>query len=195
MPKFPAAAVSILILGACLAACAGEVEQPAPTDNADAPTMNGQAAGAETIALNGGDGRPVGSVTLTEGANGVSLKLDASAIAAGTHGLHLHEKGLCEGPKFEAAGAHWNPAGKKHGRDNPEGAHLGDLANLEVPSSGTASMTIEAAGMMMNSGASPLADADGTSLVVHAKPDDYRTDPSGASGDRIACAVLAAPRE
>ena len=122
------------------------------------------------------------------------MTVTASGMPAGTHGIHLHEKGLCEGPKFESAGAHWNPAAKKHGRDNPEGAHLGDLANLEVGADGAASANFTVAGAMMASGAKMLADADGTALVVHAKPDDYKTDPSGNSGDRIACAVVAAPK-
>ncbi len=112
----------------------------------------------------------------------------------GDHGIHLHEKGLCDGPKFESAGAHWNPAGKKHGRDNPAGAHLGDLANLVVAANGTASVSIPVDDVMMKSGANMLADADGTALVIHAKADDYKTDPSGDSGDRIACAVLAGPK-
>ncbi len=80
---------------------------------------------------------------------------------------------------------------KKHGRDNPQGAHLGDLANLEVGADGSASVNFTVAGAMMTSGANMLADADGTALVIHAKPDDYKTDPSGGSGDRIACAVIA----
>ena len=183
---------SIIAIGALVTACSREAERP-EANMAEPPAMTEAGAMPETIALNGGDGRPVGSLTLTEDANGVTIKLDASAVPAGTHGVHLHEKGLCEGPKFESAGAHWNPASKKHGRDNPEGAHLGDLANLDVPASGTASTSFVVGDVTVSGAANPLADADGTSLVVHAKPDDYKTDPSGDSGDRVACAVIAAP--
>jgi Cu-Zn family superoxide dismutase len=95
--------------------------------------------------------------------------------------------GQCDGPDFKSAGPHWNPAGRQHGHDNPLGAHLGDLPNLSVGSDGrgTASFTVDG----------DMADADGTSLVIHADPDDNKTDPSGNSGARIACAVLTTPAQ
>ena len=188
-----ALAVSLLLSGVALAACSKKAEEPAG-NVAEPPAMAEPGAAPQTLALTGTDGRPVGTVTLTEDSNGVTIKVDASAIPAGTHGVHLHEKGLCEGPKFESAGAHWNPTSKQHGRDNPMGAHLGDLANFEIPESGTATTSFLVGGVTMNGAANALADADGTSLVVHAKADDYKTDPSGNSGDRVACAVLAAPK-
>jgi len=174
-----------------LAACSREADGTANEAAADAVNAAEPAAAPQTMALNGPDGRPVGTVTLSEDPNGVTIKVDASAIPAGTHGVHLHTTGLCEGPKFESAGGHWNPAGKQHGRDNPMGAHLGDLANFEIGDAGTATTTFLVGGVTMSGAANALADADGTSLVVHAKADDYKTDPSGDSGDRIACAVLA----
>ena len=196
-----------LTLGAvALGACSpGE----APVDNAamanDMAVANGMMADtampansvgatSQSVGFTGGDGAPLGSVTVTENAGGVTLAILATGMPAGVHGIHLHEKGLCDGPKFESAGKHWNPGMKQHGRDNPAGAHAGDLANLTVAADGSASTSIPVAGAMMASGAMMLADADGTALVIHAKADDYRTDPSGASGDRIACAVLAAPK-
>jgi Cu-Zn family superoxide dismutase len=132
------------------------------------------------------DGTGRGSVTLQEGPGGSTLTIQGTALPPGEHGLHLHEKGLCAGPAFASAGGHWNPTARKHGRDNPAGAHLGDLPNLVIDAtrSGTASFTLPPGS----------ADIDGTALVVHAKADDYRTDPSGNSGDRIACAVLTPPR-
>jgi Cu-Zn family superoxide dismutase len=188
-----ALAVSLLFAGTALVACSQKAEEPAG-NVAEPPAMAEPSAAPQTIALNGTDGRPVGTVTLSEDANGVTIKVDASAIAAGTHGVHLHEKGLCEGPKFESAGAHWNPASKQHGRDNPMGAHLGDLANFDIGQAGAATTSFTVAGVTMSGATNALADADGTSLVVHAKADDYRTDPSGNSGDRVACAVLAPPK-
>ena len=92
---------------------------------------NDVASAAQSFNFAGGDGAALGSVAVSDGAGGATMTVTASGMPAGTHGIHLHEKGLCEGPKFESAGAHWNPAAKKHGRDNPDGAHLGDLANLE----------------------------------------------------------------
>ena len=188
-----ALAVSLLFAGTALAACSQKAEEPAG-NVAEPPAMAEPSAAPQTIALNGTDGRPVGTVTLSEDANGVTIKVDASAIAAGTHGVHLHQKGLCEGPKFESAGAHWNPESKQHGRDNPMGAHLGDLANFDIGQAGAATTSFTVAGVTMSGATNALADADGTSLVVHAKADDYRTDPSGNSGDRVACAVLAPPK-
>ena len=182
-----------------LAACQSE----APSTDAgngdlgltnEAIPANDATKAPQQFAFTGGDGAPLGSVTVTEDAAGLMLAVSATGMPAGTHGIHLHEKGLCEGPKFESAGAHWNPSAKQHGRDNPAGAHLGDLLNLEVAADGSARTTVPIPGAMMASGATMLADADGTALVVHAKADDYKTDPSGASGDRIACAVIAAPK-
>jgi Cu-Zn family superoxide dismutase len=110
------------------------------------------------------------------------LKVQAKGLAPGVHGIHLHSVGRCEGPDFKSAGAHWNPGGRQHGLANPEGAHLGDLPNLTVAADGTATATFHVAG--------DIADADGTALVIHADPDDNKTDPSGNSGARVACAVL-----
>jgi Cu-Zn family superoxide dismutase len=189
-----------------LAACSREGEAPAAdaaTDNASVENSlspdaalagNDVAASAQTFTLADAAGKSLGSVAVSEGSDGLTFSVTASGMAAGSHGLHLHEKGLCEGPKFESAGKHWNPAAKQHGRDNPAGAHLGDLANLDVAGAGTATAGFTVAGTKMASGATMLADADGTSLVMHAKPDDYKTDPSGDSGDRIACAVIAPPK-
>ena len=165
-----------------LAACSGQGEVRA-------------AGGAvQAIDLVDGAGASRGNVTVGDVAGGLAITVNASGLTPGTHGIHLHETGRCEGPKFASAGGHWNPGMKKHGRDNPEGAHLGDLANLEVAANGTATASFTVAGATIASGAAMLADADGTALVIHAKTDDYKTDPSGASGDRIACAVLAPPR-
>ena len=160
----------------------------------DSTIANDATKAPQQTAFTGADGKPLGSVTVTEDAAGLMLAVSATGMPAGMHGIHLHEKGLCEGPKFESAGSHWNPQAKQHGRDNPAGSHLGDLVNLEVATDGSASTSFPIPGAMMASGAMMLSDADGTALVVHAKPDDYKTDPSGNSGDRIACAVLAAPK-
>ena len=189
-------AASALALAACSQGEAPPIENSdvAMGNDAGGAADNAMAGAPTSFALTSGDGATRGSVTIAEDAAGLTMNVSASGLPAGVHGIHLHEKGLCEGPKFASAGAHWNPAAKQHGRDNPAGAHLGDLANLEVGANGTASVSIPVEGVMMASGATMLADADGTAIVIHAKADDYKTDPSGASGDRIACAVLAAPK-
>ena len=205
MTRISLTTVTILAAsGLMLAACSREADAP-PADNGDMAMTNDMMAGndmsanatagaPQSFAITGADGASLGSVALAEDAAGLTMNVTASGMPAGVHGIHLHEKGLCEGPKFASAGAHWNPGMKKHGRDNPAGAHFGDLANLDVAANGTASVSIPLQGAMMASGAMMLADADGTALVVHAKPDDYKTDPSGDSGDRIACAVVAGGR-
>ena len=206
MTRFSRFAVFATASALALAACAREEGAPANdvavgneamADNVGVEAMaggNSMAGAAQSFAFAGGDGAALGSVAVSEDAGGATMRVAASGMPAGAHGIHLHEKGLCDGPKFETAGGHWNPAAKQHGRDNPAGAHLGDLANLEVSAAGAGTASFTLAGAMMASGANMLADADGTALVVHAKPDDYKTDPSGASGDRIACAVIAAPK-
>ena len=135
----------------------------------------------------GPSGEPRGFATFFSDGARTEIKIQAEGLAPGVHGIHLHAVGRCEGPDFKSAGPHWNPAGKQHGHDNPLGAHLGDLPNLTVGADGrgTASFSVQG----------DIADADGTSLVIHAKPDDYKTDPSGNSGDRIACAVLTTPAQ
>jgi Cu-Zn family superoxide dismutase len=188
------AAVSAVAL---ISACQKPAE-PAANDMATANDMGAMneaapAATAQSAQLMDAGGKAIGTVEMSEDASGLTLKVTAAGLPAGTHGVHLHEKGMCEGPKFESAGAHWNPMTKQHGRDNPMGAHLGDLANMDATDGAEATSTYQVAGVTMGGTGNALADADGTSLVVHAKADDYKTDPSGNSGDRIACAVLAPP--
>ena len=131
-------------------------------------------------------GASTGAVQIEPRAGGAYLRIAVQGMSPGDHGLHLHAVGRCDGPDFKSAGAHWNPAGHQHGHLNMQGPHLGDLPNLTVSANGRGAINFLVAGT--------LADADGTSLVIHAKPDDYRTDPSGNSGDRVACGVLAAAR-
>lgn len=191
MTRISLTATTMLTIGALtLAACNREPESPIEPTEAEADAV--VPAVPTSFALAGGDGAAMGKVTLSEESDGLTIKIDATGLPAGVHGVHLHEAGRCDGPGFDSAGAHWNPGRKQHGRDNPQGAHLGDLANLDVAAGGggSASFVIGGAG---TAGADGLGDADGTSLVIHARPDDYKTNPSGNSGDRIACAVIAAP--
>jgi Cu-Zn family superoxide dismutase len=97
--------------------------------------------------------------------------------------------GSCEGPAFTSAGGHLNPGARQHGTLNPAGSHTGDLPNLTVTSNGTGTLSAELSGTKAELEAA-LFDADGTALVIHAAADDYKTDPTGNSGARIACGVL-----
>ena len=166
MTRASFAPTAAALLALTLAGCAGSPFAP-----------------SAVVPLVAGDGTVVGSVAL--GRDG-SATIAATRLAPGDHGIHLHDKGRCEGPAFASAGPHWNPHGKQHGRDNPLGSHAGDLPNLFVDVGGR--------GVLKAALQPGRDDLDGTALVVHAKPDDYKTDPSGASGDRIACAIIAPPR-
>ena len=145
---------------------------------------------APPVSLVNASGQAIGTVTLAQTSGGVTLRVSASGLPHGLHGLHVHGVGRCDPPKFETAGPHWNPADRQHGLQNPQGAHAGDLPNVTVSSSGALTETVVLAGASL----ATLADADGSALVMHANADDYVTDPSGNSGGRIACAVLAPPR-
>lgn len=166
-----------------VAACSNGGQEPAANEaGAGAP------AGAS---LKRPDGTDAGIVTLSEDGSGVTVKIEAAGLQPGDHGLHLHTVGRCDGAKFESAGPHWNPTGRQHGRDNPAGAHLGDLANLNIGADGRGTASFTLGGVTLKGAQNPLIDLDGAALVIHAKADDYKTDPSGSSGDRIACAILA----
>ena len=137
-------------------------------------------------------GTQVGTVALTERGDSTHLMVHATGVAAGTHGTHLHAVGRCDEPDFTTAGPHLNPTNSQHGMRNPRGPHLGDLPNLTVGSNREGHLEVMVAAPL-RAGTPPLFDVDGTALVVHATADDQVTDPSGNSGARIACAVVAAP--
>jgi Cu-Zn family superoxide dismutase len=146
----------------------------------------GEPTGGPVFALVNSAGQSVGSVRMWETPGGVTFRIAASGLPHGTHGIHVHTTGRCDTPAFTTAGPHWNPAGNKHGFNNPAGPHRGDLPNVTVAANGVLSEAVSLAGASFAS----LLDADGAALVLHAGPDDYATDPSGNSGDRIACGVL-----
>lgn len=163
-----------------------------PLALAGCDTMFGPAEprGGPIFALVGPEGTSLGSVRAWETPGGVTFRLEARGLPLGLHGIHVHGVGRCEGPKFDSAGSHWNPGGTKHGFENAAGPHRGDLHNVTVTSTGVLTEAVTLAATRL----AELADADGSALVLHAARDDYLTDPSGNSGARVACAVLAAPR-
>ena len=168
-------------------------------DNSD-EIGNGQQSGVSAQANVSVQGTPAATASTTldveaaEQDGGVRIAVAAAGLPPGEHGLHVHEIGRCEEPGFTSAGAHWNPTGREHGRDNPAGAHAGDLPNLVIDSAGRGRTEFVISGATLVGGARPMYDNDGAALLVHAKADDYRTDPTGDSGDRIACSVLAAAK-
>jgi len=144
------------------------------------------------VALNDGSGKSVGTATITEGkgGTGVTIKLDLKGLPAGEHALHFHQNAKCEGPGFTTAGGHFNPESKKHGMNNPEGPHAGDMPNFTVKANGTAKASISDPRVNLGDGPNSLYSNGGTALMIHAKADDMKTDPSGNAGDRIACGTI-----
>ena len=120
---------------------------------------------------------------------GVSIDLDLKGLPPGEHALHFHAVPKCEAP-FTSAGGHFNPAGKKHGMQNPEGAHAGDMNNFTVDAKGTAKTTIVNSKVTMGSEPNSIYANSGTALMIHAGADDMKTDPAGNAGDRIACGAI-----
>jgi Cu-Zn family superoxide dismutase len=134
-------------------------------------------------------GLPGGTAQLFASGAQVNISIAVTGLSPGVHGMHLHMTGSCEAPDFTSAGAHLNPGGHQHGMNNPAGPHLGDLPNVTVGSTGAGTVSATLTGTREEVLAQ-LFDGDGTAVVVHASADDYRTDPSGNSGGRIACGVL-----
>lgn len=159
------------------------------TTTSESATQAQMAQSAHADIVNA-EGQKIGTATLSPSSGGVRIDVDVSQLTPGTHGIHIHSVGKCEGPDFKTAGAHFDPAGKKHGKDNPEGPHNGDLPNLEVGADGHATVSILDANVSLGDGPNSLFQPGGTSIVIHAGPDDYKTDPAGNSGARIACGVI-----
>ena len=136
------------------------------------------------------DGRELGRVRLYETAAGILLRVRLKGLPGGVHGFHIHQVGQCAAPDFKSAGPHFNPGQKQHGDLNPLGVHAGDLVNLTVNPEGSGTVNMLAKGATIKAGPNSLMQPGGTSLVIHASADDRKSDPSGNSGERIACGVI-----
>jgi superoxide dismutase, Cu-Zn family len=181
-------ATEIVMRNVLLIVCALPVAACVPA--ADAPQTATGASAARPVAmaiLRDTAGAEVGQAQVFENADSLRITLTATGLGAGEHGLHIHAVGKCEAPGFTSAGPHWNPTTKQHGRDNPMGAHHGDLPNIVIGADGRGSVDAPLPGTRAE-----MLDADGAAIIIHAGPDDYKTDPTGNSGGRIACGVFTA---
>jgi Cu-Zn family superoxide dismutase len=154
----------------------------------DAPAV------AQSTIMNA-QGDKIGTATITSTRTGVRINVQVAGLAAGEHGIHIHSIGKCEGPAFSSAGGHFNPTNAHHGIHNPQTPtpHLGDLPNLVVDASGNGQASFDLPGATLGNGSESLLHPGGTAIVIHAKADDLMSDPSGNSGDRIACGVIEGP--
>lgn len=169
---------SFLVLSAC-----GKANVKMPVSGNNLPAI-------ESILINE-KGEEIGQVSLTEGEDGLSIHVQAEGLSPGLHGFHIHEKGECIPPTFDSSGGHFNPTNKEHGFDNPKGFHLGDLPNLKVGKDGTVNERITTQDVTLKKGVeNSITDYGGTSIMIHEKKDDYKTDPAGEAGARVACAII-----
>ena len=169
-----AAVVTMLGLGGCT------------SPEKDARYMAGHYRAQATLRT--AEGKEVGTAVAEEVDGAIRVIVEARDLPEGPHGTHVHTVGKCEGPDFTSAGGHWNPTAHQHGKENPAGPHAGDMPNLSVGADGRDRTIFTLAGGTY----AGLMDEDGAALVVHANADDYKTDPSGNSGGRIACGVFQA---
>ncbi|WP_373277955.1 superoxide dismutase family protein [Amphibacillus sediminis] len=177
-----------MVLSAC-----GTTENNQKEDELDDEAVETNAAPEEVLVeLMNSEGQIVATAELTEKeAGGVRIVLKGENLPPGEHGFHIHEFGQCVPPDFESAGAHYNPTDSKHGFLHPEGPHAGDLKNIMVNEDGTVYAEVDAPMVTLSpDGENTLFTEEGTSLIIHADPDDYKSQPSGNAGDRIACGVI-----
>jgi len=135
-------------------------------------------------------GKSVGMATLTPVSGGIRIVIEAKDLPPGAHAVHIHAVGKCDAPDFMTSGGHFNPGNKQHGSMNPQGPHAGDLPNMSVDGIGAGRLETITDRISLDAGPNSVFDADGSAIVIHAASDDFRTDPTGNAGGRIACGVI-----
>ena len=148
----------------------------------------GRSATSAVAIVRDAGGRELGTLTVSETGAGLATTGTLRHLSPGTHGIHLHTVGMCDGT-FASAGGHWNPTAHQHGFENPQGPHEGDMQNIVAGADSSAVVAVSTRGGSLR-GATGLLDTDGAAVVVHASADDYRSDPAGNSGARIGCGVI-----
>ncbi|MDX3910338.1 MAG: superoxide dismutase family protein [Sphingobium sp.] len=174
--------LSSAALLASVSACSMSGESPSPAASGGMPTAKATLLDAT--------GASRGTAQIVQSAEGLKVSINATGLTPGVHAAHVHMTGACTAPDFASAGGHWNPTARQHGMQNPMGSHMGDMPNMTVGADGRGSLSYTIPGATLASGTTPLLDTDGAAVVVHADPDDYKSDPAGKAGGRIACGVV-----
>ena len=174
------------LVATLLTAFVALAQSPSPP----AATPTAPSAPPKTVELRDQKGKAVGTVLLVDTPHGLLLRGALFGLPPGTHAIHFHETGKCESP-FKSSGGHYNPTKHNHGVLDPGGLHAGDLPNIVIPRNGKLDFELFAMDLTLADGPNTVLDSDGTALVIHAKADDYKSQPAGDAGDRIACGVIA----
>src|SRR5688572_2323526 len=169
--------VAVGVTAVVLGGCAGLAQTPSTPVTASADLKNAE-------------GRSIGGATLAQVSGGVRVVIDVRGLPPGPKGVHIHTTGKCDPPEFTSAGDHFNPANKKHGLQNPAGPHAGDLPNITIAANGSGRLESMNENLTLGDGPNSLLKPDATAIVIHSAPDDFKTDPTGNSGARIACGVI-----
>ena len=154
------------------------------------PAVSAYAQDRGRADIKNAEGKTIGTASLRGTKDGVLLTINVNGLPEGLHAVHVHSVGKCEGPAFTSAGPHFNPLNKKHGLENAAGPHAGDLPDMYVEKNGAGRYEVLLDGITLGSGETSIFDADGSAIVIHVTADDNVTDPTGNSGDRIACGVI-----
>jgi superoxide dismutase, Cu-Zn family len=192
------AAMAVLVAAACERRADVPPAQPMegapgqPVQPAEQGVAPGGGGGGMLVELIGRDGQGIGGARLDAEGDGVRVTVQLQGLTPnGEHAIHFHATGRCDPPDFQSAGPHFNPHDRQHGLQNPQGPHAGDMPNLRANAQGAVDTTFVTTLARLAPGtAESLQREGGAALVVHAGPDDHVTDPSGNSGDRIACGVI-----
>lgn len=181
---------TLLIASFALMACQRSDSSADTTMGEDSADLLADSDNSPFAVVRDAENRELGILAFSEESGGIRVTGKLTGLPPGERAIHIHTVGQCEAP-FTSAGPHWNPEGKQHGKDNPQGSHFGDMLNITVDDDGSVEID-ETTPNGSFGGDMGLFDADGASIVIHAGPDDYKTDPAGNAGDRIACGVIVA---
>ena len=183
---------ALIALVGCTSEAAETMDTPAENTPAAEPmpmgAQNAMQMNPVDVTIIDRDGQQVGTATLTQDTAGVRIQVQASGLTPGGHGLHIHSRGACDAPDFSSAGPHYSPENRSHGFLDSQGPHAGDLPTLEVAAQGGSDYDFTTGRVSLSE--QSLLSSEGSSLIVHAQPDDYLTDTGGGTGDRIACGVI-----